>query len=187
MASITSWNLDPNLQWFVKIASLTVTLFLSESDAVAGTNAICSVGANGTTGKVVFPATEFTYLGKTYDIEYYDDNINYHMQIVSGGTNIFRVGPFFELEAEEHAIYKDSEIAGSRALMLINQATHIQKMYTINVPGFQVYDAFSNVSVSSNRTSPNIFKGKIESISYELTRNSVVATLGVTKYERMSR
>lgn len=189
MSSILNWNLDPNLRWFVRIFASTSFLFLSEEDAVAGTGYVCYANIGSVDGKVVFPETEFTYLGKTYEIEYYDNTVDYHMVVDNsdGETNIIRVGPFFEIEAEEHPLYKNESIAESRALMLINERTHIQKLYTFGVPGFIVYEAFNSVDLTSSRVQPNNFKGKIESISYTLSRNSVVALLGVTKYERMKR
>lgn len=187
MAVITEWNIDPNLQWFVRISGGSVTLYLSESDAISDTNSVASSFADSE-DKVDFGSdVEFAHIGKTYKLDFYDDKVPYHMKIEPVGNNIFRIGPFFEIESEEHAIYKNSDIAGSRALLLINQHTHIQKVYSLTVPGFKIYELFDPVSVSSNRTIPNLFQGKIESVSYEMTRDRVVSIVGIYKYERMSR
>jgi hypothetical protein len=166
------------------------SLFLDEDTAVNNpTNYIASTEGgpdDNDEAELSFASTAFTYLGKEYTIGRHDDLLAYHMKASgSGPDKVYRIGPFYDLTTEEKPIYKNNLIARSRAEKLIDEKTHIDKSYS--VVGVFFAPVFSYVRIVSSKVRPSQFTGRIEGVSIALTRNSIVTTAEVHKYERLSR
>ena len=192
MTLITSWNIAPNLEWFARFFNLGVThrfsLYLTEIDAKNNTNVVLTTTYLSSTGKINYLLPiEFEYLGKTYTIGKYDPYVNYYVKVSGTGDKICKIGPFYDIPSEEHPIYKNADIAGSRALMLINERTHIEHTYNLTLPILEDFELFQVANVISNRIKPTTFNGQIEGISYELSTSKVLSNISVNRYELMSK
>lgn len=188
MSTISNWNVDPNLPWWVRTDGNAVSLFLSESDAIAQTNAIASGTADGNSEVVLTPAEDtFTHIGTEYTLEYYDSRVSYHLKVSGSGLSIIQIGPFYDLPDEEHPLYKNSSIATNKATSLIDDATHIVKQHSIAVAGYEDIELKEVGYFSSSRFSPTSFYGLTESIRITLDQNFIRTDITANEYEKIHK
>ena len=134
---IKDWNLNPNQEWYIKIADagseLSVELYPTLTDAQAGTNMIASgVADYGTASDLVF--TQIA--GTSPEIEFFNSDLSWHLKIAGQAGDvekIFQVKPFTDLREINNNIYKTSDLIQRRALNEINKHTHTSRIRDISI------------------------------------------------------
>jgi hypothetical protein len=161
MLAISSWNIDPNREWYVSLSDvgtgLMVQLYLSQSDAQAGTNIQASGYSSGYgTG---LPVTMANRPGATYPVSLFQSTYAWHLK-VSGSAGdaekIVRLKAFVELDEISHALFRNADLIAIRATAEIDAHTHAKIPREIqlgsHVPTLEPGDV---VSMDSSRRSKN--------------------------------
>lgn len=129
--TITSWNLEPNQEWFVRLYNATtgigVELYENRADADVQANIITSaISAGFGTGKeIVFNSTSVWLFQSAYD---------WHL-LVSGVVTdpaiVYRVKAFVDLDELDHPIFRNNDLALLRAGSEIDSHTHAVLRYSV--------------------------------------------------------
>jgi len=134
--AITEWNLNPNRNWYVKLAdagsNISIKLYLTQADAAAGTNLI----ADGTAEFGTDSESTLDMIAESPEISLFNDALIYHLK-VSGAdadtTKTFHVMPFVDLPNINHNIYRSEALIQRKALTEINAHTHTVKKRSIGI------------------------------------------------------
>jgi hypothetical protein len=126
---IQSWNLNPNREWFARLAdagsSISVELYLTQADAQAQTNRQAHGATSGFGSALGVTLTNDT--GAAAPISLFQSTYSWHL-MVSGSdgdaTKIFRMKAFVDLDEIEHPIYRNEALITSRATAEIDAHTH---------------------------------------------------------------
>lgn len=191
MLTVDNFNVEPNEKWFVRLSAgatnIDISLYLSRANALAGTNPIAS---GQSSGFGTFRPVTLTQIATTPAISKFATNVSWDLQ-VSGQTGdsmeIYRVGPFSDMDDVSHAIYRNDEIIPYRAAALVNERTHLDRSATIVTPKIDsqitpnksLRVASSEMGIDAHYT--------ISGIELELTPDSMLMTVTASKYERMLR
>lgn len=129
MLSISSWNINPNRMWWVRLSdagsAIRAELYLSQADAEAQT----SLQAAGTsTGfGIGLPITLANESGATEPVALFQDIYSWHL-LVSGAdgdpVKIYRVKEFVDLDEISDPIYRNEDLIATRAKAEIDAHTH---------------------------------------------------------------
>lgn len=182
--SITDWNLNPNILWFVKISDIgsemQIDLYETEADAIAETNVIASSAVAFGTGVVVIFADV-----AAYGISYFNSALSYHMKVtgIDGDTTkIFKIAPFTDLPDVNNSIYRSESLIQRRAIFEINKHVHVRNNMAIGlagiVPGLKIGDVCRINSVGKSIDVLTV----VEDISIVGTLNSLLTDVDNTYY-----
>lgn len=129
MHAITSWNVNPNRLWFVRLSDagsgIRAELYLTQADAEAQT----SLQAAGTStgfgsGQAITLTNES---GATEPVSSFQDIYSWHL-LVSGADGdpekIYRIKEFVDLDEISDPIYRNEALITTRARAEINAHTH---------------------------------------------------------------
>jgi len=135
--AITEWNLNPNRNWYVKLADagsdISVKLYPTQADAAAGTNIVAEGTADFGTG-----SEAVLHMNAAGDpvISLFNDALTYHLK-VSGAdadtTKTFHIAPFIDLPDINHNVYRSETLVQKKALAEINAHTHTAKKRSIGI------------------------------------------------------
>jgi hypothetical protein len=141
--TITNWNLNPNISWWVNISDngsgIDVELYSTAADAVAGTNAIASSEtiinpvAYGTDVEVVLV---WSGSALTDEISYFNSDLDFHLTVSgsSGDPDItYSIAPFADIDPITDSIYRSDELIAAKSLSEINKHTHLSKIKIIDI------------------------------------------------------
>jgi hypothetical protein len=133
--AITEWNLNPNRNWYVKLADagtdISIKLYPTQADAVANTN----LTAEGT---AVFGTGSETLLIATGSllISLFNDALLYHLKVSGADADTaktFHIKPFVDLPDINHNVYRSESLIQKKALAEINAHTHTAKIRSIGI------------------------------------------------------
>jgi hypothetical protein len=133
--AITEWNLNPNRNWYVKLADagtdISVKLYPTQADAVANTN----LTAEGT---AVFGTGSETLLIATGSllISLFNDALLYHLKVSGADADpakTFHIKPFVDIPDINHNVYRSEALIQKKALAEINAHTHTAKIRSIGI------------------------------------------------------
>lgn len=191
MISIVNSNLEPNIKWFILSISdssyIYTYCYQSLADLQGNQNQIASgqtnVGSNQTIILSQAPGSPVT-------LARFDTEIAWHL-VVSGGINeastIFQVGPWSDMEPVKHAIYQNRSIIPYRAAALIDKATKLDTQISITYTG-TIYNLEPNDTVRVNSSfMTKDFMTTVREVSYELSADSMLMTVGLSKFDQVTR
>jgi len=133
--AITEWNLNPNRNWYVKLADagtdISIKLYPTQADAVANTN----LTAEGT---AVFGTGSETLLIATGSllISLFNDALLYHLKVSGADADTaktFHIKPFVDIPDINHNVYRSEALIQKKALAEINAHTHTAKIRSIGI------------------------------------------------------
>lgn len=194
--SIDTWNVSPNRPWFVKLSdsgsNILCELFLTESDADAGTNRQASGACGYGSGLQVVLAADPE---ATVTVEYFQSAYAYHLKAsgaVSDVTKIFRLAEFVELDEISHPIYRNDTLITTRATAEIDAHTHatIRKEIALgsHLPTLEPGDI---VRLNSTRRGKDeLLQVSEHRITFETSEGgetSLTSTLSVAKFLELKR
>jgi len=118
---LKNWNVKPNQTWFVHVYSYTVTIYESEVDMLAVSNAIAVGTADADSLETVL-----TYVVDEEDVELYYQDVAYHVSLseVIAGHRYFKIKPLTDLAEIRHPIYNNSTIILMRGQAELNLHTY---------------------------------------------------------------
>jgi len=135
--AITEWNLNPNRNWYVKLADagtdISVKLYPTQADAAANTNLVAEGTAAFGTGSEVLLLMSAT--GSPL-ISLFNDALLYHMKVSGADADLaktFHVKPFVDLPDINHNVYRSESLIQKKALAEINAHTHTKKIRSIGI------------------------------------------------------
>ncbi|MBW2632477.1 MAG: hypothetical protein JRC90_12125, partial [Deltaproteobacteria bacterium] len=135
--AITEWNLNPNRNWYVKMADagsdISIKLYPTAADAVADTNLVAEGTAAFGTG--VEAALAMDAAGAP-EISLFNAALSYHLKVSgadSDTTKTFYVMPFVDLPDINNSIYRSEALIEKKAIVEINRHTHTAKIRSIGV------------------------------------------------------
>jgi len=184
--AITEWNLNPNRNWYVKLADagseISIKLYLTAADAVADTNLVAEGTAAFGTG--VEAALAMDAAGAP-EISLFNAALSYHLKVSgadSDTTKTFHVMPFVDLPDINNSIYRSELLINKKATIEINRHTHTAKIRSIGVgnhnPALAVddvlgvqstmrgIDVLTTVSERVIIATPDALTDQIETIQY---------------------
>jgi len=135
--ALTEWNLNPNRNWYVKLAdagtNISVKLYPTQADAAANTNLIADGTAAFGTGSEVL-----LIMSATGDplISLFNDALSYHMKVSGADADpakTFHIKPFVDLPDINHNVYRSESLIQKKALAEINAHTHTSKIRSIGI------------------------------------------------------
>ena len=133
--AITEWNLNPNRNWYVKLADagtdISVKLYPTQADAAANTNLVAE-------GTAVFGTGSETLLIATGSllISLFNDALLYHLKVSGADADTaktFHIKPFVDLPDINHNVYRSESLIQKKALAEINAHTHTAKIRSIGI------------------------------------------------------
>jgi len=191
MLSIVNSNLEPNIKWFISVTSdssyFYCSCYQSLSDLQSDVNKIATgfslVGSN----KQILLSQAY---GSPITLGRFDTEISWHL-VVSGGANesttIFQLGPWSDMEPVKHSIYVNRDIIPYRAAALIDKATKLDTQISIAYAG-TIYNLEPNDTVRVNSSFiTKDFMTTVREVSYEFTPNSMLMTVGLSKFDQITR
>jgi len=118
---LENWNVKPNQTWFVHVNSYTVTIYESEADMLAVSNAIAVGTADADSLETVLTYVD-EYEG---DVEFYYQDVPYHVSLseVIVGDRYFKIKPLTDLAEIRHPIYNNSSVILMRGQAELNLHT----------------------------------------------------------------
>lgn len=159
--AITEWNLNPNRNWYVKLADagsdISVKLYPTQADAAADTNLAAEGTADfGTGSKVIL----LFFAAQGPAISLFNDALSHHLK-VSGvdadTTKTFHIAPFIDLPDINHNVYRSEALTQKKATSEINMHTHTQKNRSIGIAKHSTALSTGNVlNVQSTKRSLNV-------------------------------
>lgn len=149
--AITEWNLNPNRNWYVKLADagtdISVKLYPTQVDAAAGINLVAEGTAAFGTG-----SETLLIMSVTGDplISLFNDALLYHMKVSGADADpakTFHIAPFVDLPDINHNVYRSESLIQKKALAEINAHTHTAKIRSIGIanhnPGLSTDDVLN--------------------------------------------
>jgi len=135
--AITEWNLNPNRNWYVKLAdagtNISIKLYPTQADAAANTNLVAE-------GTAVFGTGSETLLLMTATgsplISLFNDALMYHLKVSGADADVaktFHIKPFVDLPDINHNVYRSESLIQKKALAEINTHTHTAKIRNIGI------------------------------------------------------
>jgi hypothetical protein len=133
--AITEWNLNPNRNWYVKLADagtdISVKLYPTQADAAANTNLVAE-------GTAVFGTGSETLLIATGSllISLFNDALLYHLKVSGADADTaktFHIKPFVDIPDINHNVYRSEALIQKKALAEINAHTHTAKIRSIGI------------------------------------------------------
>lgn len=189
---ISSWNLNPNRLWFVRLAdsgsAISVELYLTEADAEARSNlqAEGSSQGYGENLEVYLVSEEST----SVQISLFQDFLTWHLK-VSGSSGdpskIFKIREFVELDEVSHPIFRNTGLSLIRAKAEIDAHTHARYNRAVqlgtHLPGINAGDICSLSSVTRGISE----LGQIVRRQIAGTPDSLVDTLEIASFKALKR
>jgi len=188
---LSNWNVKPNQTWFVHVNSYTVTIYESEADMLAVSNAIAVGTADASTLETILTYVD-EYEG---DVEFYYQDVAYHVSLseVIAGDRYFKIKPFTDLTEIRHPIYNNSSVILMRGQAELNLHTYTvlgrEVILGSHIPEMEVGECVDLASTRRNVTSE---KSQIlsQTISGSVSENgeaSLVNSIRVANYTELYR
>ncbi len=136
---IKNWNINPNRDWFVRLAivsgEISAGLYLTAADAQAQTDRQAhGSAAPGSDVAIVLTADT----GATVAVSFFQETEPWHL-VVAGTAGdpvrILRVKAFVDLDDITHPAYRNAELVKVRALSEVNAHTHLDLARTLEIAG----------------------------------------------------
>lgn len=193
--SITNWNVDPNRNWYVRIADggatdlLTVELYLTQTDAESQTNRQAYSAGNAFGSAVEITLTEDA--GATVSISRHQQTDAWHLKVTGADddpTKIFLVKPFVDLEDIQHPIYRNPLLVTRRATAEIDAHTHVTKERYIDL-GVHLPDVEPGEILSMTSTRRGLSGDLCQILEHSITGTprSLTSRLTAAKYQAVKR
>jgi len=188
---LENWNVKPNQTWFVHVNSYTVTIYETEVDMLAVSNAI-AVG----TADADSLATVLTYVDEYEgDVEFYYQDVPYHVSLseVIAGDRYFKIKPLTDLAEIRHPIYNNSSVILMRGQAELNLHTYTilgrEVVLATHVPEMEVGECVDLTSTRRNVTSEKsqILSQNISGSVGENGEASLVNSICVANYTELYR
>ena len=184
--SITEWNLNPNRNWYLKLAdagsNISVKLYPTQADASADTNLTAEGTAEFGAGS---ESTLLMNASGAPVISFFNDALTYHLK-VSGAdadtTKTFHITPFIDLPDINHNVYRSETLIQKKALAEINAHTHTAQTRSVGIanhnPGLSTGDVLNiqstmrslNVLATINELlisgTPDALVNQVETVEY---------------------
>lgn len=135
--AITEWNLNPNRNWYVKLADagsdISVKLYPTQADAAAGTNLVAEGTAEFGTGSEALLLMDAA--GDPV-ISLFNDALIYHLKVSGADADTaktFHIAPFIDLPNINHNVYRSGTLIQKKALAEINAHTHTAKNRSMGI------------------------------------------------------
>ena len=187
---LLDWNVKPNQIWFVKVENGDVTLYESQTDLDAGTNAI-AVGTADVSLQVLLAYVD-EYEG---GVEFYYPDVAFHLSLSEtiAGVRKFKIKPLTDLSEIRDPIYNNSNIAimrGEAELALHTFAVLGRGLLLgVHVPELEAGDVANLTSIRRGVTDEKsqILSQTITGTVSEGGETSLVTSISVANYVELSR
>lgn len=189
---LLDWNVKPNQTWFVQVDNTAVTLYESQTDLEAGTNAI-AVGIADSSLNVLLEYVD-EYEG---DVEFYYPDVAFHLTLSEipdeYDVRWFKIKPLTDLSEIRDPIYNNSNIAimrGEAELALHTFAVLGRSILLgTHIPELEVGDVANLTSVRRGVTDEKsqILSQTISGTVSEGGETSLVTSISVANYVELSR
>lgn len=190
---IYDWNVSPNKTWYLYVNGLSVILYETQADLLAGTNPIALGTADSTTLEVVLTTLdEYDEYDELLGFYYQDMAIHLRLSVSLAIAHYFKIKPFTDLYEIRHPIYNNTSIVLSRGEAELNLHTYSitgkELVLGTHIPTIEAGDV---VNYTSTRRNTSI-KSQVlsQTISGEVSDNgecSLVNTLQVANYTELYR
>jgi len=184
--AIIEWNLNPNRNWYVKLADagsdISVKLYATQADAAADTNVVAEGTAEfGTDSE----STLIMKTGGTPEISLFNEALTYHIKVSgadSDAQKTYKITPFVDLPGINHNIYRSETLIQQKAITEINSHTHTSKIRDIGIAAhipelktgdtINIQSALRDINVLSTTTevliiaTPDTLINQIETVQY---------------------
>jgi len=188
--AITEWNLNPNRNWYVKLADagsdISVKLYSTQADAAAGSNLVAEGTADFGTGSECILEVGST---ANFIISLFNDALLYHLKVTGADADTvktFHVAPFIDLPGINHNIYRASEIIRKKAVFEINKHTHTHINRSIGIAnhntGLRTDDV---INIQSSMRSLNVM-AIVKEILITATTDSLIDQIETVEYTDVS-
>jgi hypothetical protein len=129
MLSISSWNIDPNRVWFVRLAdngaNIAVELYLNKANAQAQANRQAHGNTSGFGSNL--PVTLANDPGAAYPVSLFQPAYPWHLRVSGSDADpakIYRIKEFVDLEEISHPVFRNAALITTRASAEIDAHTH---------------------------------------------------------------
>jgi hypothetical protein len=189
--AITNWNINPNRQWFVRLAdagsNISVELYLTLANAQSRDNKQAS-------GDAVFGSDKPVALtnapGATHPVELFQSSYSWHLRITGldgDPTKIFKVKEFVDLDEISDPIYRNEALIPLRATAEINAHTHAKIPRAVglgsHIPTLEVGQV---ARINSARLDANVL-GQVMEHRISGNPNQLASSLEVASYLALKR
>ena len=186
MFNITSWNINPNQDWYVKLqdtgSNISIGLYNSLSDAQGSSNIVAS--ASVAYGDSVGVLMEMDASGSPI-ISFFNSAVPYHLNVTGAFGDvekIYHLYPFVDLPEINNSVYRSEDLIIRRVTNEINTHTHVAKSKTVSlstlIDGLGINDIMEIDSDFRGESSSNV----VDSITISGSNKSLLCSIGCTEY-----